>query len=210
MLNRGSEWHRWEPHIHGPGTVLNNQFGGADPWDMYLTALESGSPVIEALAVTDYYTTDTYEEVVRRKAAGRLPNVKLLLPNIELRLDIAAKKGFVNLHLLINPTDPSHVEEIKRFLSRLQFNAFDDRFDCTKADLIRLGKASDRSIKDDRPALVEGATQFKVNFDSLRKAFKESAWASNNILIAIAGGEGDGTSGVRQAADKTIRQELEC
>ncbi|TDG02176.1 ATP-binding protein [Paraburkholderia guartelaensis] len=209
MMSRGSEWHRWEPHIHGPGTVLNNQFGGGDPWDTYLTALESCSPVIEALAVADYYTTDTYEEVVRRKAAGSLPNVKFLLPNVELRLDIAAKKGFVNVHLLVNPTDLAHVEEIKRFLSRLQFNAFDDRFDCTKADLIRLGKASDSAIRDDRAALVEGATQFKVNFDSLRKAFKESAWANNNILIAIAGGEGDGTSGVRQAADKTIRQELE-
>lgn len=209
MITRGSEWHRWEPHIHGPGTVLNNQFGGADPWDTYLTALESCLPVIEALAVTDYYTTDTYEEVVRRKAAGRLPHVKFLLPNIELRLDIAAKKGFVNLHLLVNPTDPAHVEEIKRFLSRLHFPAFDDRFDCTKADLIRLGKASDSAIKDDRSALIEGATQFKVNFDSLRKAFKESAWASKSILIAIAGGEGDGTSGVRQASDKTIRQELE-
>lgn len=209
MITRGSEWHRWEPHIHGPGTVLNNQFGGGDPWDTYLTALEGCSPTIEALAVTDYYTTGTYEEVVRRKAAGRLPNVKFLMPNIELRLDIAAKTGFVNLHLLVNPTDPAHVEEIQRFLSRLHFSAFDDRFDCTKSDLIRLGKASDSSIKDDRPALVEGATQFKVNFESLRKAFKESAWAKANILIAIAGGEGDGTSGVRQAADKTIRQELE-
>jgi len=209
MITRGSEWHRWEPHIHGPGTVLNNQFGGGDPWDAYLTALENCSPVIEALAVTDYYTTDTYEEVVRRMATGRLPNVKFLLPNIELRLDVAAKKGFVNLHLLVNPTDAAHVEEIKRFLSRLQFNAFNDRFDCTKSDLIRLGKASESSIKDDRTALAEGATQFKVNFDSLRKAFKESAWANGNILIAIAGGEGDGTSGVRQAADKTIRQELE-
>ena len=209
MITRGSEWHRWEPHIHGPGTVLNNQFGGGDPWDPYLTALENCSPEIEALAVTDYYTTDTYEEVVRRMTAGRLPNVKFLLPNIELRLDVAAKKGFVNLHLLVNPTDASHVEEIKRFLSRLQFNAFNDRFDCTKSDLIRLGKASESSIKDDRTALAEGATQFKVNFDSLRKAFRESAWANGNILIAIAGGEGDGTSGVRQAADKTIRQELE-
>lgn len=209
MITRGSEWHRWEPHIHGPGTVLNNQFGGGDPWDAYLTALENCSPVIETLAVTDYYTTDTYEEVVRMKAAGRLPNVKFLLPNIELRLDVAAKKGFVNLHLLVNPMDAAHVEEIKRFLSRLQFNAFDDRFDCTKSDLIRLGKASESSIKDDRTALAEGATQFKVNFDSLRKAFRESAWANGNILIAIAGGEGDGTSGVRQAADKTIRQELE-
>lgn len=209
MIKRGSEWHRWEPHIHGPGTVLNNQFGGSDPWDAYLSTLESCTPTIEALAVTDYYVTETYEEVVRHKKAGRLPGVKLLFPNIELRLDVAAKKGFVNLHLMVSPDDPEHINEIKRFLSRLQFNAFDDRFDCTKSDLIRLGKAADASIKDDQSALRHGATQFKVNFELLRKTFKESAWASDNILIAIAGAEGDGTSGVRQASDQTIRQELE-
>jgi hypothetical protein len=209
LITRGSEWHRWEPHIHGPGTVLNNQFGGTDPWDVYLTALESCEPTIEALAVTDYYTTDTYEEAVRRKGAGRLPNVKLLFPNIELRLDVAARSGFVNLHLLVSPMDPNHVDEIRRFLSRLHFVAHDDRYDCTSADLIRLGKAADPSKVDDRAALAHGATQFKVNFDSLRKAFKENAWAKENIVIAVAGAEGDGTSGVRQAADQTVRQEIE-
>jgi hypothetical protein len=209
MLTRGSEWHRWEPHIHGPGTVFNNQFKGDDPWGKYLGALENCSPLIEALAVTDYYTTDTYEEVLRQKALGRLPNVKLLFPNIEVRLDVAAKSGFVNLHLLVSPEDPNHIDEIRRFLSRLQFNAHGDRFDCTRADLVRLGKASDTSIVDKNAALVRGAGQFKVNFDGLRKAFKESAWANENILIAVASGSGDGTSGIRDASDQTIRQEIE-
>lgn len=36
----------------------------------YLTALEQAKPLIEAIAVTDYYVTDTYEEVLRQKAAG--------------------------------------------------------------------------------------------------------------------------------------------
>lgn len=53
MLNRGSEWRRWEPHIHAPGTVMNNQFSGPNAWDDYLTALEQATPVIEAIAVTD-------------------------------------------------------------------------------------------------------------------------------------------------------------
>jgi hypothetical protein len=55
MLNRGSEWRRWEPHIHAPGTVLNNQFGGGNPWGSYLTTLEALTPKIEAVGVTDYY-----------------------------------------------------------------------------------------------------------------------------------------------------------
>ena len=209
MINRGSEWRRWEPHIHAPGTVLNNQFGGRDPWGSYLTTLEGITPRIEAIAVTDYYVTDTYEEVLRHKNAGRLPDVQLIFPNIEVRLDVAAKSGFVNLHLLVSPEDPDHLAQVRRILTRLEFSALGDCFDCTPGDLIRLGKRADPTIQDDRAALAYGATQFRVNFAKLRKVFGESDWAKKNILIAVAGGADDGTSGLRQAADATLRQEIE-
>ncbi|MEJ1343141.1 MAG: AAA family ATPase [Candidatus Sedimenticola sp. (ex Thyasira tokunagai)] len=209
MISRGSEWHRWEPHIHAPGTILNNQFGAAEPWGTYLTTLEGLTPKIEAIAVTDYYVTDTYEEFLKHKAAGRLPDVMLLFPNIELRLDVAAKSGFVNVHLLISPEDPDHLSEVKRILKRLQFHAFNDRFDCTREELIKLGKRADPTITDEGAALRHGATQFKVNFDQLRKVIDESEWAKKNILIGVAGSAGDGTSGVREAADATVRQEIE-
>ena len=210
ILSRGSEWRRWEPHIHAPGTVMNNRFSGPNAWGDYLTALEQATPTIEAIAVTDYYVTDTYEEVLRRKAAGRLPDAKLIFPNVELRLDVATTKGgFVNLHLFVSPEDPQHIEELRRLLSRLQFNVMRDRFDCTRADLIRLGRKADPNITDDRAALAYGANQFKVNFQGLREVFSESEWAEKNILIAVAGGATDGTSGVREAADQTIRREIE-
>jgi len=210
MLNRGSEWRRWEPHIHAPGTVMNNQFGGPNAWHDYLTALEQARPVIEAISVTDYYVTDTYEEVLRHKAAGRLPTVKLIFPNVELRLDVAtAKGGFVNLHLFVSPEDPEHIEELRRLLSRLRFDVMQDFFDCTRADLIRLGKKADPKITDERAALSYGANQVKVNFQQLRGVLTGSGWAKKNILIAVAGGATDGTSGVREAADQTIRREIE-
>jgi len=189
---------------------MNNRFSGPNAWGDYLTALEQATPTIEAIAVTDYYVTDTYEEVLRRKAAGRLPDAKLIFPNVELRLDVATTKGgFVNLHLFVSPEDPQHIEELRRLLSRLQFNVMRDRFDCTRADLIRLGRKADPNITDDRAALAYGANQFKVNFQGLREVFSESEWAEKNILIAVAGGATDGTSGVREAADQTIRREIE-
>ena len=115
----------------------------------------------------------------------------------------------MNVHLLVSPEDPDHLSEVKRILKRLQFRAFNDRFDCTREELIKLGKRADPTITDDGAALRHGATQFKVNFDQLRKVIHESEWAKKNILIAVAGGAGDGTSGVRQAADATVRQEIE-
>jgi hypothetical protein len=189
---------------------MNNQFSGSNAWDDYLIALEQATPVIGAVAVTDYYITDTYQKILEYRDAGRLPNATLIFPNVELRLDVAtAKGGFVNLHLFVSPEDPQHIDELQRILSRLQFNVMQDRFDCTRAELIRLGKKADMNITNDGAALAYGANQFKVNFQQLREVYAESSWAKQNILIGVAGGASDGTSGVREAADQTIRREIE-
>ncbi|WP_223300977.1 TrlF family AAA-like ATPase [Xanthomonas citri] len=207
-MERGSEWRRWEPHVHAPGTVLNDQFG-PNAWDEYLKRLEEASPAIEALGVTDYYLLDSYEAVLSYRSQGRLQGIGFVFPNIEVRLDVAAKTGFVNAHLLVNPTSANHLEEIKRFMGRLDFAAYGDRFHCNRDDLIRLGRCADASIVDDIAALRHGATQFKVSFDRLKQAYKDSDWAKENVLIAVAGASGDGTSGLNQASDTTIRREIE-
>jgi hypothetical protein len=211
MINRGSEWHRWEPHIHAPGTLFNNQFKGPNAWGDYLTRLEQATPVIRAIAVTDYYCTDTYLHVVREmKENGRLPHVALVLPNVELRLDVATvKERWTNIHLLVCPDDPRHVTEVERFLSRLRFEAFGDNFACTREDLEKLGRKSKPELSDELAAFRHGASQFKVNFGKLREEFGKSDWAKENILVAVAGAETDGTSGIRDANDATLRQEIE-
>ena len=65
MLSRGSEWNRWDPHIHTPGTVLNDQFRGRNPWNGYLETLEAETPSIRAIGVTDYYLTNNYERILK-------------------------------------------------------------------------------------------------------------------------------------------------
>lgn len=208
--NSGSHWHRWEPHIHAPGTVLNDQFKGSDKWETYLAALEAATPPIRAIGVTDYYSTETYERVLEAKHSDRLPNCDLIFPNIEMRLGVGTVKGkWVNVHLLVCPDDPNHLVELKRFLTRLSFGAYDDSYACNKDDLIRLGRRSNPKLMEPTAALEHGSQQFKVSFEQLKKAYAESGWAQENILIAVAGSETDGTSGVREAADATLRQEVE-
>lgn len=209
-LNSGSRWNRWEPHIHAPGTVLNNQFSGAGSWEAYLDALERATPVIRALGITDYYSTETYERVVESKRSGRLPKCGLIFPNVEMRLALGTIKGkAVNIHLLVSPDDPNHLDELRRFLPRLTFKAHEDTYCCSKEDLIRLGQRVDPGLKDRMSALRCGSEQFKVSFDELRDAYRDNTWARENILIAVAGSETDGTSGVRAGADATLRQEVE-
>lgn len=207
-MNRGSEWHRWEPHIHTPGTVLEDRYP-PNSWDAYLLALEEADPALEAIGITDYCITRSYERFTKEvQRSGRLPG-RLIFPNIELRLDIGTIDGhFVNIHLLVSPEDQNHVEELKRFLGRLRFRAYDDEFACTQDDLVRLGRRADPPMRDDESALRHGVSQFKLNLDNLTEAYRDIEWARRNILIAPAGSS-DGTSGLREAADATLRVRIE-
>jgi hypothetical protein len=210
VASSGSRWHRWDPHMHAPGTILNDQFGGEGAWDGYLTSIETATPTIRALGVTDYYVLDLYQRVQKLKAAGRLPQCDLIFPNVEMRLTIGTARGNrINVHLLVSPEDPDHIAELSRFLTRLTFKAFDDVFPCTRGELIRLGRRADPAIQSDEAALRHGVGQFKVDFEQLRSAFDDHEWARKNILVAVAAGSNDGTSGMKDAADATQRAEVE-
>jgi hypothetical protein len=197
---RGSIWHRWDPHIHTPGTALNDQYAGSDPWEAFLGAIEASSPPIRALGITDYFGIERYEQVVDEKRRNRLPGVGLIFPNVELRLGIeTAKASAVNIHLFFSPQDSDHVERIKRFLLEFEFSYLGESYRCQRSDLIRLGRAHKPALIDDEAARSEGANQFKVNFDQLKQALSKNEWIKKNTLIAVAGGEKDGASGLRDA-----------
>ena len=89
---QGALWRRWDPHIHAPGTILNDQYGKKS-WDEFLRRIESADPPIQALGITDYYSLDCYEEVLEKQREGRLSEVGLIFPNIEMRYGIGTGKG---------------------------------------------------------------------------------------------------------------------
>ena len=150
--------------------------------------------------------------MVRYQETGRLQDVGLIFPNIELRLPTATKDTHpVNIHLLVSPEDPNHVEEARRFLRTLKFSFGRESYVCDRADLIQLGKAHDQSITDDIAALATGTNLFKVSLENLKQSFEESAWAQRNIVIGVAAGTTDGTSGVRDDGGslEAVRVEIE-
>jgi len=206
--NAGSRWLRWDPHVHAPGTLKNDQFN--NDWDGYIRALETATPAVDALGITDYHTLRSYKEVRRRKASGALAGVSLLFANVELRLTVETRTGqAINLHLLICPDDPHHVERAEEYLSKLEFEYRKDLYSCTDESLRRLGRELRGEPQlADAAALEVGANQFKVNLDQLRSLAEKSSWFSRNVLVAVAAGN-DGLAGLaNDAAFKAVREEL--
>lgn len=206
----GSEWGRWDVHIHTPSTALNNQFG-TDAWDEYVARLRSATPPAIGLGITDYLSIDGYVELRQRWVAGELPNVKLLFPNVEFRLTVNTERARgINLHLLFSPDEEDHERRIREKLALLTFTADGNRYSCSRPDLIRLGAAHDASLTSERARLEEGTKQFKVEFSELRDWYRGDKWLQRNCLVAIAGGPNDGTSGVQHDdAFASMRREIQ-
>lgn len=205
----GSMWHRWDPHLHAPGTLRNDQFGGN--WEAYLTQIENSSPRVVALGVTDYFCIQTYRAVRNKKAEDRLKDVQFIFPNVEMRIETkTADQHAINIHLLFSPADPDHEYQIERILGHLEFDYEETRYRCTRDQLIALGKHHNPKQSDDLAAMKEGANQFKTSLKDLKGLFKAERWMRDNALVAIASRSGDGTAGLQNdAAFAATRIELE-
>ena len=205
----GSIWHRWDPHLHAPGTLLNDQFHG--DWDTYFAQIENSTPPILALGVTDYFCIHTYQEVRKRQADGRLSGVQFIFPNVEMRIDTkTADERAINVHLLFSPADPNHETQIERILGHLDFEFRETRYRCNRAELIALGKDFDPSQTDDQAAMKLGANQFKTTLKDLKALFKNELWMRDNALVAIASKSGNGPAGLQNdTAFAAMRLELE-
>jgi hypothetical protein len=129
----GSEWRRWDLHIHTPESVLNNGFGS--DWDVYVQKLFKIliEKEIASVGITDYFTVDGYkklkEEYLSNDAklqalfsAEEIQKIKkiLVIPNIEFRSNIFVGSNSVNFHVLFSEDVPvKDIEE--KFLHEIDF-----------------------------------------------------------------------------------------
>lgn len=121
---RGSEWRKWDLHLHAPGTRLSDGYKPLD-WDRYCATLEESD--VAVFGITDYFCFDGFREV-RKAFAERYPeSKKLLLPNLELRLNEAVNKASdtVDIHLIFRPDHDDLL--LDGFLADLLTEVTDDR-----------------------------------------------------------------------------------
>lgn len=157
LYPKGSEWRKWDLHVHTPESVLNSGFGS--DWDIYVQELFKRAIAnnISAIGITDYFTIDGYKKI-KTDYLGNPQKMRLLfnedeilkikeilvLPNIEFRLDKLVDDNRVNFHVLFsNEVLIQDIEE--NFLRELKFafegnpQAPDEKRTLTKHNLEVLG-----------------------------------------------------------------------
>lgn len=116
--NKGSEWRKWDLHIHTPMSI-NQNYGGDAAFDKFICALEALPDNVKVIGITDYYFIDGYEKVMKYKSNGRLKNLEKIFPILEFRVDTFGsgsenKLQKINLHILFDINEASLAEEIKK------------------------------------------------------------------------------------------------
>ncbi len=122
---KGSEWRKWDLHIHPPTTKLNDQYTashGKDVWDEYCQKLEESD--VQAFGITDYFSADGYFTFIEKFKAKYPDSKKIFFANVELRTSyvVNSAQEEVNVHIVFNPTTQNFDQLIKKFLQHLNTN----------------------------------------------------------------------------------------
>lgn len=210
-IKRGSEWRRWELHLHTPFTQKEDRYTGKTPdekWDNFYSSISNyignGSDPLHsicAIAVTDYLSIDNYLKICKDQ---RLPDsVKLVLPNVELRMNPIAATSPINIHCIF---DPSIAEELEsRFFANLQFEYNHNQYSATRSELIRLGRDFQNAPSlSEEEAFSVGLSQYVISYETLSKVFKNHPELREKTIIVVSNNSNDGASGLRTHSDYFI------
>ncbi|MHA7271440.1 TrlF family AAA-like ATPase [Arthrobacter sp. HLT1-20] len=177
----GSEWRKWDLHVHVPGTKLNNGYetiSGKPDIDRFCKIIEESD--VEVIGLTDYFSLDAFYSVRDRFIELYSESSKVLLPNLELRLtDIVNKDGqAVNAHLIFRPDLP--IEKATRFCQALKTSEHVD------------GGIQLSCVDLTSATLINGATVSKESIaQAIREVFGKDAAPSDNVLFIVSA-KGDG------------------
>lgn len=154
---RGSEWRKWDYHVHTPASWYYK--GGEDAYPKIVDAIHQSD--YAAFGINDYLTVDGYLNL-------RPVVKKPIFPVVEFRMtDILVDKNkaggpHFNFHLLFT-NDDNCLGNISSFLAALQFEDFHgNKRNLTAAEIEDFGKQVTPSETD--PAKLRNAAMEKIKF----------------------------------------------
>lgn len=203
MYERGSLWRKWDLHIHTPASIVNHYGGDNDViWEKYIKDLESLPKDFKVIGINDYLFLDGYKKVLEYKESGRLSNIELILPVIELRLDKFGgcdnKLSRVNLHVIFSDQIRPEIIETQfisalhsKYLLSPQYDDLKSQWNAliTKDSLIELGELIINSVPPEKrrqfgSPLLEGFNNLNFKFDDVLKIL-ESHYFKEKCVTAV-------------------------
>lgn len=211
-FNRGSEWRKWDLHVHTPYAFLKNEFGDPNQdmtWDNYIKSLfrKAIDEKIYAIGITDYFSLDGYEKVLSyiedtsklsKPTIGfssddieKIKNI-LILPNIEFRIKCIVGSNRVNFHVIFS--NEIALRELKEnFLETLTFvyqanpSAYEDIRKLTKNNLITLGQRlkEDHDEFKSKSDIEIGAMNAVIDDQKITEALIKNNQFKDKYLIVI-------------------------
>lgn len=117
--NRGSEWRKWDLHIHAPGGHMYDGYktdDDSDVLDKFCDEIEMSD--VEVFGITDYFSEYSHHAFIDHFYTKYPNSEKVFFFNLELRLNETVNRELeeVNIHLLFNPNS---LDRIDKFLSSL-------------------------------------------------------------------------------------------
>jgi hypothetical protein len=116
----GSEWRKWDLHVHVPGTKLSDAYDKSDghpDFDRFAEILEASD--VSVFGITDYFSVGQTLAFIKHFKKKYPNSEKLLLVNVELRLNETVNRDqqMVDFHVIFR--DSVTDVEMNEFLSRL-------------------------------------------------------------------------------------------
>lgn len=183
---KGSEWRKWDLHLHPPGTKLADGYKVSNDENALTHFCERlAESDVQAFGITDYFSFDGFFAVKERYRKLFPRSEKVFFPNIELRLDrsVNQKGEAINIHLLFPP-------DIKPEITAAFLNAL---------PTVSTEGPNRRPI---RCSQLQNESQFagaSVTLDGIETAIQETFGdfaiqpdKRQEILLVIASAKGDG------------------
>lgn len=186
-MTHGSQWRKWDLHVHTPATRLNNQFRSDDineSWRSFCETINQSD--VHAVGITDYFDIHSFFEFKRRyREFYPEDDSRVFFPNLELRLDRYFNKKIqhANVHVIFRP-DLTEDDAVT-----FSYNL---KLALTDSPLER--NPSMKEVESWTSDQLEGAT---VKIEEIRQAIKSTFKDIDHptdAAIIVASGRSDGLS----------------
>jgi len=212
IYSKGSEWRKWDLHVHTKGTMKNDRFKSKTFGEFCVSLLKKAlEKEIAAIGITDYFNIKNYKKVKEFvsnvdsctdftcEEKKKIKHI-FILPNVELRMmPVTDSSRLVNIHCLFNPDYECFLEN--NFFGNLNYSAgTGEKYTMNDQGMIDLGKSLDPSLDNDM-AYKKGIDSFVVTHSDLQKLLDENKRFRENVIVAVSNSNKDGASAFQKHYD---------